>query len=761
MLGIFGNKARGLDRLKSGGFRVLPMVSVDADALRAGHRPPVAEIGRELGQPRWFAVRSSSATEDTETSAAAGAFRTELGVPMADLGEALRRVAEGLPLTGGPHGVVIQPMVPDATASGVLFTHPDRYAVALAPGLCAHVVDGHPVEERGFYRSGTPWYARPDDRSALECRRMDPRTGEFRTEPAGPSPWSPALHRALKRCARDLERHFGRSMDAEWTWDGRHLTLLQARPVTADWHHEPWLLDNSNLAESYAGVVLPMTVSVATNLYRRVYQDLLAASGVSKPTIAAHANVFDHLVTAVEGRMYYVMNHWYAMMAFLPGYGRNKVNLERMISAQTKAHPFVPESLKPSWSLRLTYYPRVLLKLFTFKSKRLAFAEDVRRGFRELDALGWDRLDAHDVQRIWRGLESDWLRRWYLTVENDTALMTLLGWAEKKFGPEQLESHLRMETPSGAQLRALQHLARRCVALPGAREALTAADSEAFATALAADSGTERDLKAYLAEYGGRFPNELKLEQASPLDSFALLAQTLLAAAAQPIPPEPQSEAAGLPWGIRKLRQFVRQREELRLLRSTAFGWMRRLLLRAGDRAVIDGHLDDRDDIFWLDRETWLDENPAIWRSQAAARKAEYAEFRSESLPRSFAWMPGEAPPEAPTETAHGPLHGRRVVPGRITGRALVMPEFQPGPWPDFDLLVARHTDPGWSLLLAQSKGLIIEQGGLLSHASIVARELGIPTLVGVDGATQQLQTGSMVTLDATAGTVIPLGHDA
>jgi pyruvate,water dikinase len=89
------------------------------------------------------------------------------------------------------------------------------------------------------------------------------------------------------------------------------------------------------------------------------------------------------------------------------------------------------------------------------------------------------------------------------------------------------------------------------------------------------------------------------------------------------------------------------------------------------------------------------------------------------------------------------------------------MPEFQPGPWPDFDLLVARHTDPGWSLLLAQSKGLIIEQGGLLSHASIVARELGIPTLVGVDGATQQLQTGSMVTLDATAGTVIPLGHDA
>ncbi len=754
MLGIFGNKAIGLDRLKSGGFRVLPMVSIDADAVRAGASPPVAEVLRRLGAPKWLAVRSSSATEDTETTAAAGAFRTELGVAPDQLANAILKVADSLPQEGGPHGVVVQPMVTDAVASGVLFTHPDRYAVAFAPGLCAHVVNGHPVEERSFYRSGALWYARPEDRSALECLRMDAHTGEFRTEPAGASPWSPALHRALRRCARDLERHFGRPMDAEWTWDGRHLTLLQARPVTADWHHEPWLLDNSNLAESYAGVVLPMTVSVAQNLYRTVYRDLLEASGVPRATLNRHAGVFDNLVTAVEGRMYYVMNHWYAMMAFLPGYGRNKVNLERMISAQTKAQPFVPESLKPSLALRLTYYPRVLFKLFTFTSKRLAFAADVRRGFRELDALNWAQLDAHDVRRIWHGLESDWLRRWYLTVENDTALMTLLGWAEGKFSEDRLEQFLTMDTPSGAQLRRLQSLARRCVSVPGVREALSAFNADGFAAALACDQATRDELHAYLSEFGGRFPNELKLEQASPLDSFELLAQTLLAASTQPSPGVPVSEPESMPWGVRKLRQFIRQREELRLLRSTAFGWMRRLLLRAGECAVGQGHLDSRDDIFWLDRELWLEGDPSTWRDAVARQKATYATFRPTALPRSFAWMPGEVAPEAAPEQPKYSLNGRRVVPGRLTGRVLVMPEFQPAPWPDFDLLVARHTDPGWSLLLAQSKGLIIEQGGLLSHASIVARELGIPTLVGVDGATTLLATGDVVTLDATAGTV-------
>ena len=197
MLGTFGNKALGLRRLAQGGFRTLPMVSVDADAVRAGQPIPLDAIRAQLGSTAWLAVRSSSATEDTETTAAAGAFRTELGVAFEQLSDAVIRVSESLPLNGGPHGIVIQPMVADAAASGVLFTHPDRYAVALAPGLCAHVVNGHPVEERGFYPSGETWYTRPDDRRNLECLRMNQETGEFRTESAGPSPWTPALHSFL------------------------------------------------------------------------------------------------------------------------------------------------------------------------------------------------------------------------------------------------------------------------------------------------------------------------------------------------------------------------------------------------------------------------------------------------------------------------------------------------------------------------------------------------------------------------------------
>ena len=72
----------------------------------------------------------------------------------------------------------------------------------------------------------------------------------------------------------------------------------------------------------------------------------------------------------------------------------------------------------------------------------------------------------------------------------------------------------------------------------------------------------------------------------------------------------------------------------------------------------------------------------------------------------------------------------------------------------DFDIMVAKFTDPGWTPLIGISKGMIIEHGGMLSHASIVSRELGIPTIIGVTGATRVLKTGQMVEINGSTGQI-------
>jgi len=793
-----GNKAKGLVRLRDEGFPGLPFVSLHARDLLSGQVPDLSALAASLGHPDLYAVRSSSATEDTEDSAAAGAFLTLLGIPLLDVPAACLQVAQSLPATEDDHGVVVQAFLAQPSVSGVLFTHPERYLLNVAPGLCAYVVQGHPVEEISCYPSGRIFQRQvPEVYSGW--RWQNGQTHEF-TDLR--SPYSPALAKALHRLYQRVQKTYGRPMDLEWSYANGTLYILQARPVTRDWHQEPWLLDNSNLAESYAGTVHPMTASVAQRLYKHVYEDLLAASGVSHKKLDQHSWLFDNLVASYHGRMYYVMNHWYAMMAFLPGYARNKENLERMISARTNSQPFLPESLQPSFWLKISYFPIVLWKLLTFKRVRIAFTQRVRNDFERLAHYPWSSATQADLRSLWCDIETHWLHRWYITVENDTALMTLLGWAEKKFSPDQLQTYLSLETPSVAQLREFHRQAKALCAVAPIFDALKAQDHAAFSAALDAQPALASSWKHYLATYGGRFPNELKLEVPSPLDDFALLARTLLHLATQPSPPASlPAPATTLPWGIRKLRQFIYQREELRLLRSTAFGWMRKILLTSGEAYASAGVLDSASDIFWLTLEEWeagteepagnaatgnqansgaapsnhntaSSHNTAItsnaassrnaasiktpnWRSLVATRKAEAAAHAEDRYPQAFAAYPGDpAPPWVPEALHANALTGKCVYPGRISGKALVMPQFEEGPYPEFDLLVARHTDPGWSLLLAQSKGLIVEQGGLLSHASIVARELGIPTLIGVPGATNHLQTGDSLTLDATQGKI-------
>ena len=71
------------------------------------------------------------------------------------------------------------------------------------------------------------------------------------------------------------------------------------------------------------------------------------------------------------------------------------------------------------------------------------------------------------------------------------------------------------------------------------------------------------------------------------------------------------------------------------------------------------------------------------------------------------------------------------------------------------EILVTFRTDPGWITLYPNCSGLLIERGSLLSHSAVVARELGIPTIVGVTGGlTQKLQTGMKVRMDAGSGII-------
>ena len=192
------------------------------------------------------------------------------------------------------------------------------------------------------------------------------------------------------------------------------------------------------------------------------------------------------------------------------------------------------------------------------------------------------------------------------------------------------------------------------------------------------------------------------------------------------------------------------------------------LLHELGRRLVERGHLDEATDFGMVldDELDLLLSEPAVLTPRVRERKARYRELAELLPPFVFAGAPPEVDTwerrDAHVEAAAAPgdvLEGISGCPGTATGSARVILDpsdpsaLQPG-----DVLVAPITDPSWTPLFLAASAVVVDVGAQLSHAIIVSRELGIPCVVSVTGATQRIPDGAVVTVDGTAGTVTIAG---
>jgi len=199
----------------------------------------------------------------------------------------------------------------------------------------------------------------------------------------------------------------------------------------------------------------------------------------------------------------------------------------------------------------------------------------------------------------------------------------------------------------------------------------------------------------------------------------------------------------------------------------------RRRLLQIGQRAVDAGWLAAVDDVFWLDHTETLAVLEGVLpaaglRERVADRREQMHHWANapvaEVLVVSPQSHPGpatdlSAPPQASGEC--GPPAGLRGVPvgtGVAEGIArLVHSPAHSIHLHDGEILVAASTDPAWTPIFLRVGGLVVETGGALSHAAIVAREFGIPAVVNVPDVMTRIRDGERVRVDGTRGTVTRL----
>ncbi|MBP7868153.1 MAG: hypothetical protein KA419_19660 [Acidobacteria bacterium] len=212
---------------------------------------------------------------------------------------------------------------------------------------------------------------------------------------------------------------------------------------------------------------------------------------------------------------------------------------------------------------------------------------------------------------------------------------------------------------------------------------------------------------------------------------------------------------------LRMAHDFLPWRENEKYYGVRSFPGSRRIIREIGRRLRESGCLDPADDVFYLTFPEIepLARDPASGRDRARAlvahRKAEWSRQTGQAPPpvlRSDG-RPGE-PPAAETGEDRR-LKGVPASSGTVTGRARVVLEpSQAAGFRKGDILVAPYTEPGWAPIFLLAGGLVMDVGGAVCHGAIVAREYGIPAVVGAGGATRLIRDGDEITVDGDRGEV-------
>ena len=873
-----GGKARGLERIAAAGLRTAPWFVIPArarpadDAVRGPLRDAVLDACRALQAmgTAAFAVRSSGLDEDGPGRSFAGQYETVLDVPDADAvleaiprcwasadapSVAAYRAATGL--TARPPGiaVIVQAMV-DAAFSGVAFSRspapgdgPDDAVVVATRGAGAPLVSGRVDGDE--YRVG------PDGTVEVRrigmpraCRTAAPAASPSSSAaPAGTEPryLDDAAVRAIAGVARMLEHAEGSPQDVEWAITGAgELYVLQTRPITASRAPDAALgaegairvWDSANIVESFSGVTLPLTYSVARESYAAVYRGACRALGVAGPTLEANADVFDQMIGHLDGRVYYNVTSWHRVLSLLPGFGANQQFLERMMGARRPGGGRGERAGSVhAGSPRLPDLVRIAGRsgagFLMFEPRARAFEREIRRLEREDRARDLDALTIDELLAYYDATRARALAGWHVTIFNDLAVMIVHGLlrraAEQWLGSDatRLVNGLLQVPALAATVPAdeLGRIAERLRAEPAWRETLAAAQDPYRSLRDDPALGELRHLfDAYLERWGDRCPSELQLDRSTFREDPGPLLSIMRGLAAAPgragarpavdggrAPASAEIEAALSTYGRieRRVRMYVLRtlaamtrhrlawRERTRFARTEVFAVARRIFRSMGRRFVAAGLLDDPGDLHYLDiaeirgavRGTLP---PVDLRALVQGRRALFAQFAAQPAPparfetagpvaaarrRTGPGSPArvarrcmDAPGDEPAgragdawparggtsrvDSARIEMTGTPVWAGRV--RAACHPVEDPRAMPPDpgSIVAARTTDPGWVPLLLSAAGLLVEHGSVLSHSAIVAREIGLPTIVGIDGLMAAVSPGASVEMDGSTGRV-------
>ncbi len=785
---LTGGKAANLARLVSLGFPVPKGFVIPPEIELKGSRSPGTLLGsgrRRLDGP--LAVRSSLVGEDGTNHSFAGQLETVLGVEgekplltaVAQVRSSvfhprIRRYAEQHDLlelrsssrpSRSPGGVadifrmavLVQEMVP-ALAAGVAFsadplTGRRTVIIEAVPRHGDALLQGRIEPDR--------FIIDPRGELALEERKTLSR----QDLPSG-------IIKALGDTVLQVAARFGTPQDVEWAWDGKRMYLLQARPITSLAGQSVY--SKKLLGDMIPGPIKPLVWSTnVLGMVEGVFGDVFTR------LIGKNDHDFRRILRRIRSRAYVDTTFVGRLLAEvgLPG------NLFEAVGREEK----VPVRVGLNRTL-LARAPRFFI--FCLRHARLEkkLSSGLREHDRALDAFRKAELASMPASRLFD--RADELLMLHRKLQGSIMFASMsLGIRTRllkryvaRHAAEVDPSHLllgRRGLKSTAPNRELSALAAEAASLDQEQVSLfLTGDTEAIGqglTGCAAGTAIIAGVERFLGRYGFLSANGTNFGEPSWEEEPGPVWKALgrMIRSGQPN----QIDNTAVREGARKavldrlgpfrrihfarrlasVARYLELREGISSLMTEDTYELRRLFLGIGRRLVEQGRTDDAEDVFLLHAEELRralggDGDTGELRALIEERRAELDRDRDAELPETIV---GEGIPEAATVTESGPLlTGMGVSTGVVRGTARVVRELDDAPasLTRGDILIVPFSDVGWTPLFATVGGIVAECGGQLSHTAIVAREYGLPAVVGVRGVMREIRDGQVITVDGGKG---------
>jgi pyruvate,water dikinase len=783
----------------------------------------LAEFFGEGAKNKTYAVRSSAIDEDGAQFSFAGQFETFLHVSFNQIEEKVKaiwqsviservisyRESNNMEMQYGI-AVIIQEMI-DAEVAGVAFGanpvsgDPKGKVISSVYGLGEGLVSGElDADTYSFDPNGNK-------------ENIANKTHAFKRSQSGIGIEKIEVEASMRKASSldknqlkeigilldNLNQELGSPQDIEFAYSNHQLFLLQTRPITTISNQpkgEYTVWDNSNIVESYPGVTTPLTFSFILKMYEMVYRQFSSIMGVDQKQIDANTEVYENTLGLVKGRVYYNLLNWYKMLAMLPGYSINAENMERMMGVKESFD--LGDQFKMSKTTARFRIFKMVVKMIGMQialpRERRKFMKQLNQDITRFNQIDLDALTTKEIIELYKGFESSLLLKWKAPLVNDFFAMIWFGMLEKnakKICPN--EPNIHNDLLCGSQdIISVEPIHRSLeistfILQDSELKGLFIEENPAEIWSVL-NLGKHRELKAkidaYILKFGDRCVGELKLETISYSQDPTLFIKVIKSYVTQGITKKKQAsniendlrDAATIKinkglknkalkkWWfsfvLKRTRDLVSNRENLRYERTRAFGMVRNMMTAIGKKWQEQGLIENAKDVFFLELEEIKSQKTEGLTTELTQkikeRKIEFNTYHQEEAPQERFFSYGNDFQDSyiySAEKVEGvieDLKGIGCCPGIVRAKVQIVKNPNDIDSLNGDILVTSSTDPGWVTLFPTASAIVVERGSLLSHSAIVSREMGIPCIVSVDGLLRSLKSGDEVWMDGSTGEI-------